>query len=219
VFSGEHRYAMGDEEIIQCIVGDDHEMLRRGLVGMLDAEEDIRVVGQGATAGNVLRLAGQRSPDVVVVDVRLPDGTGIELCRALAEEHPSVAVLLYTGYEDPDLLESALEAGARGYLLKTGPPQGVVHAVRMVHQGHRYIDPALAPIVLRRSRDREAALTGREREVLQLLSEGNTTADTAKELFLSPATVRSYAEAAMGKLGAANRSHAVAQALRLELIR
>lgn len=204
--------------MIKLVVGDDHEMLRRGLSALIDAEDDLRVVGQGGTVGQIRRLATQRVPDIVLTDVRLPDGSGIDLCRDLRAQRPEQAVVLYTAYEDMDSLEQALDAGARGYLLKSGPPQSVVHALRLVAQGHDYIDPALAPKVLHRREQRATSLSVREREVLELLSRGRTTAEAASQLFLSPATVRSYAESAMGKLQASNRAHAVAQALRMELI-
>jgi DNA-binding NarL/FixJ family response regulator len=203
---------------IGIVIGDDHDMIRRGLASMLEEEDDMHVVGQAATFAQARRLAERRAPDIVVLDVRMPDGSGIDACRELAQIAPDARVILFTAFEDPDLLEAALEAGARGYVLKSSPAPDVVHAVRLVHGGQYYVDASLAAILLRRNDERQAALSGRERQVLQLLSEGATTAGAAEELFLSPATVRSYAESAMGKLAAANRAHAIAQALRMELI-
>lgn len=208
--------AMGDEATIDCVVVDDHEMLQRGLAHLLNGEDDIRVVGQAATSRQALRLNELRRPDVLVVDVELPDGSGIDLCKAI--KLTGTAVLLYSAHDDPELVEAALEAGADGYLLKSSPPQGIVHAVRLVSAGQRYIDATLAPRLLRRSENRRALLSTREREVLQHLSEGHTTDHAAGLLHLSPATVRSYAESAMRKLEAGNRTQAVAQALRLQLI-
>ncbi|MCW2999375.1 MAG: DNA-binding response regulator [Solirubrobacterales bacterium] len=209
-------WGKGNLVTIDCVVGDEHEMLRRGLVELLNAEEDIRVVGQAATSAQARRLTEQRRPDVVITDVRFPDDTGIDLCRAL-QAH-GTAVLIYTAHDDPDLLEEALDAGAFGFILKSGPPQALLQAVRLVSQGQRYIDAVLAPRLLRRSEVRRALLSLREREVLQLLSQGRTTTEAALDLHLSPATIRSYAENAMGKLEVSNRTHAVAQALRLDLI-
>lgn len=201
---------------IDCVVADDHEMLRRGLVEMLSAESDLRVVGQAANCAQAARLVQVRNPRVLIMDVRLPDGTGIDLCREVSAQ--GMKVLLYSAYDDPDLVDEALEAGAYGYILKSGPPQALVQAVRLVSDGHRYIDAVLAPRMLSRSESRRALLSLREREVLQLLSRGCTTAAAALELHLSPSTVRSYAENAMSKLEVGSRTHAVAQALRLELI-
>lgn len=205
---------------ITCVVGDDHEALLRGLVSLLSAEPDLRVIGSAANGEDTLAITERRSPEITVVDVRMPRMDGIALCREVAEKGLPTHVVLYTAYDDLNVLESALEAGARGYVLKSGPPQDLVRAVRTVHAGQPFIDATLGAALLeRRSGDGNPLLSKRELEVLQLLADGHTTDAAATALFLSPTTVRSYAESAMRKLEAANRVHAVALALRLELIR
>ncbi|UTI66258.1 response regulator transcription factor [Paraconexibacter antarcticus] len=201
---------------IDCVVADDHEMLQRGLVQLLEAEDDIRVTGRASTLAQARRLTESRKPQVLVVDMQMPDGSGIDLCETLRGS--ATKVLLYSAHDKADLVEAALEAGALGYVLKSGPPQVIVQAVRLVNDGGHYIDAVLAPKLLRRSQERRAVLSFREREVLQLLSQGSTTGEAALHLHLSPATIRSYAENAMSKLGVGNRTHAVAQALRRDLI-
>lgn len=203
-------------EGIGVVVSDGHEVLRQGLAGMLGAEEDIRLMGQASTARQARRLIEQRSPDVLITASRFPDGSAVELCEVLDRNGP--AVLFYTADEDLDTVEAALEAGAMGYVLKSAPSQTLVQAVHLVARGQRYIDAMLAPKLLSRSDTRRILLSLREREVLQRLSDGLTTAAAARDLHLSPATVRSYAENAMAKLGVGNRTHAVAQALRRDLI-
>ena len=210
----------GDEpRQITCVVGDDHETLRRGLVALIDAEDDLTVIGQAGDGGEALALTRRRRPDVTVVDVRMPVMDGIALCREVTAEELPTRVVLYTAYDDLAALEQALEAGAAGYVLKSGPPQELLRAVRIVNDGRPYVDATLAPDLLeRKATAARSLLTPREIEVLQHLADGLTTEATATALFLSPTTVRSYAENAMAKLEASNRLHAVVKALRLGLI-
>jgi DNA-binding NarL/FixJ family response regulator len=205
-----------DSEQITCVVGDDHEALRAGLVAVLEAEDDLRVVGQAGDGRELLALAERRRPDVTIVDVGMPTVDGIECCRRLTAQADPPAVLLYTGRGEPQVLQSALAAGARGFVVKSGPPQELVRAVRAVHAGRPYVDPALGRSLL--AHPVAAGLSDRESQVLQHLAHGLTTEGVGKVLFLSPATVRSYAENAMRKLDARNRVHAVAIALRRGLI-
>jgi DNA-binding NarL/FixJ family response regulator len=206
-----------DTEQIRCVVGDDHEALRAGLVALLDAEDDLTVIGQARDGRELLALAERRRPDVTIVDIGMPSIDGIECCRRLTTQPGAPAVVLYTGSAEPDVLKSALDAGASGFVVKSGPPQDLVRAVRAVHAGLPYIDGRLGASLLA-DRTPATPLSDRESEVLQHLAHGLTTDGVGKELFLSPATVRSYAEHAMHKLGAHNRVHAVAIALRLGLI-
>jgi DNA-binding NarL/FixJ family response regulator len=204
---------------ITCLVGDDHEALRRGLVALLDAEEDIRVVGQAGSGPETLALVERRAPEVTIVDLRMPDMDGVELCRQMLERRLPTSVVIYTAFDELEALDMALGAGAAGYVLKSGPPGELIRAVRMVSAGNEYVDPALSGgLLARRTALRQSVLSGRETEVLQLLAEGMTTDGVGRELYLSPATVRTYAENAMHKLEASNRVHAVAKALRLGLV-
>lgn len=206
-------------EQIQCVVGDDHEALRRGVVALLEAEGDLRVIGQARDGQEALDLSERRRPDVTILDVGLPDRDGIDICREMTERELPTAVVLYTGSPDPSHLHAALDAGARGFVLKSGPPQDLCRAVRAVHAGDAYIDATLGARLIERQMGKTTVLSERETEVVQLLANGLTTDAVGSALFLSPATVRSYAENAMRKLEAHNRVHAVATALRLGLVR
>jgi DNA-binding NarL/FixJ family response regulator len=209
---------MSDSKKITCLVGDDHEALRRGLVAVLEAEDDINVIGQARDGREVLELAERRRPDVAIVDIAMPGLDGIEVCRDLSARPQPTAVVIYTGSAEPDVLQSALDAGAHGFVLKGGPPQDVVRAVRAAGAGVPYIDATLGAWLLTRQKESATVLSAREAEVLQMLADGHTTESVGTALFLSPATVRSYAENAMHKLEARNRVHAVAMALRMGLV-
>jgi DNA-binding NarL/FixJ family response regulator len=206
-------------EAITCLLGDDHEALRKGVASLLEAEQDIRVIGQAADGPEALALVERRKPDVMIVDLRMPGMDGVELCRQVAGNDLDTSVVIYTAFDELQALDMALDAGAQGYVLKSGPPGELIRAVRMVHHGNAYIDPALAPGLLEhRLGAATSLLSGRETEVLQLLADGLTTDAVGKQLYLSPATVRSYAENAMHKLEARNRVHAVATAIRMGLV-
>jgi DNA-binding NarL/FixJ family response regulator len=208
-----------DTQEIRCVVGDDHEALRKGLVAVLEAEDDLRVIGQARDGRELLELSERRCPDVTIIDLTMPTIDGLECCRRITARPGAPAVIVYTGNAEPATLESALEAGATGFVVKSGPPQDLIRAVRAVHAGHPYVDAMLGAALGRRDVPVASPLSARESQVLQRLANGLTTDGVGKELFLSPATVRSYAENAIHKLGADNRIHAVAIALRLGLIR
>ena len=199
---------------ITCVVADDHALLREGLVALLEIEEGVRVSGVARSGSELLDLIAQTRPDVAIVDHGLAGGEPIELAQQV-----DVPIIVYTGRDEVDRLDDALEAGIRGYVLKSGPPGELVRAVRMVHAGLPFIDPALAGGLLSRRLGKPTSpLSRRETEVLQLLAEGLTTEAAGQKLFLSPTTVRSYAENAMRKLEARNRVHAVAIAVRMGLL-
>ena len=202
---------------IRCVVVDDHEALRAGLAACLDDAEGIEVIGQAASGDDAVNLIGRRRPDVAILDPGLPDVDGIEVCARLRARGLGVRVLVYTASRDVATLSAALEAGAAGYLLKSGPVADVVRAVRLLARGETYIESTLVTALLAAA-DTPSALSPRETEVLQLLADGLTTEKVAESLFLSPATVRSYTETAMHKLESRNRTHAVAAAIRGGLI-
>lgn len=207
-----------DRETIRCLVVDDHPVLCQGLAGTLAQEDDIEVVGQATDTREGIRLGERRRPHVAVVDIQMPGKGGLELCAELCALERSPHVVLYTAYDDPGLLDAGLEAGASGFVLKSAPTSDVVRAVRAVVAGRSFVDAELTATLLRR-RDRDGAvLSPREAEVLQLLADGLTTDAVGETLFLSPATIRSYAESAMRKLESRNRVHAIATALRKRLI-
>jgi DNA-binding NarL/FixJ family response regulator len=204
---------------IRCVIGDDHETLRRGLVSLFDAEEDLDVIGEASDGRTAMELTARRQPDVTVLDLRMPQMDGIEFCREAAERGLTTPVVLYTAVDEIETLQTALDAGARGYVLKSGPPNDLLRAVRAVRDGQLFLDSTLvAGLLEHQAAKANTLLSPRESEVLQLLANGLTTDEVAGTIFLSPATVRSYAEHAMHKLKARNRVHAVAEALRLKLI-
>lgn len=199
---------------ITCVVADDHALLRDGLVAMLSHEDGVTVAGTATTGAELIAVISDVRPDVAIVDLGLP---GAELMDLAGQTE--TPIIVYTGRDEVERLDLALESGVRGYVLKSGPPGELVRAVRMVSSGLPFIDPALAGGLLsRRLGPPPSPLSKRETEVLQLLADGLTTEAVGQKLFLSPTTVRSYAENAMRKLEARNRVHAVAIAIRLGIL-
>jgi two-component system response regulator DevR len=201
---------------------DDHEVVRRGIRDLLDAEEDLEVVGEAGTAEEGVGRILATSPDVCVLDVRLPDGTGVEVCRAVRDRRPGLACLMLTSYSDDEALLEAVVAGASGYLLKQVRGADLVDAVRKVAAGHSLLDPAVIDALLRRIREgtaedeRLASLTEQERRVLHLLAEGRTNREIAERLYLAEKTVKNYVSNVLAKLGMARRTEAAVWAARLE---
>ena len=200
-------------KITRLAIVDDHEALRDGLESLL-ADSGLDVVG---TAGNVaaaMDLVEHEQPDVALVDIRLPDGSGIDLARMLLATRPQLRIVLYTGETDADLLYEGLDSGAQGYALKAGSADELVEAITQVAEGGTYVDPRLDRILLsRRTTARVAQLSPREREVLQLMAEGLTAEAVGEMLGVSVETVRSHVRNAIPKLHARNRVHAIALAL------
>ena len=211
---------MQGETKLRCVVADDHEALRLGLVRGLEASGTIEVVGEAEDGATALSLIERRAPAVAVLDHHMPGLDGIAVAQALTTAGLSLRVVLYTGESAAETVDRALEAGIAGFVLKTSPLSEVARAVELVARGETYVDPVVVgELLARRSQSEKSLLSQREVEVLQLLADGHTTAAVAEELFLSPATVRSYLEGAMSKLGSRSRTHAVAAALRDDLIR
>lgn len=210
---------MQSTDKIRCVVCDDHEALRLGVVRAIDAMDDLEVVGQADNGLSAIQMIDKRRPHVAVVDLQMPDVDGLAVATAVAEADSSTAVLVYTASLDAAGVQSALAAGAAGYVLKTGPVQELARAIRLVARGGRYVDPTLLAAMFDAQTDPNGSLlTERESEVLQLLADGLTTRAAAERLFLAPTTVRSYIENAMQKLGTNSRTGAVASALRDGLI-
>lgn len=208
-------------ERISVYLLDDHEIVRRGLRGLLAEEGDIDVVGESATARAALREIPVLRPHVAVLDVRLPDGSGIEVCRELRSSVPETHALILTSYDDDDALFAAIMAGASGYLLKVIAGQDVVAAVRRVRAGQSLIDPALTSRVLQRVRQGAAhepalaALSEQEHKVLTLIAEGQTNRQIASHMFLSEKTVKNYVSSILTKLGLESRTQAAVLATKL----
>lgn len=177
-------------------------MLRGALASLLELEPDITVVAQAANGREALKLAKLQSPDVVVTDIEMPERTGLELAADLKLADAKTRVIILTTFARPGYLRRALDAGARGYLLKERPASELAEAIRRVHKGFRAIDPALAAEAWSADED---PLSERERQILQRAGEGRSSAEIAAELHLSDGTVRNYLSEAIAKLGAANR--------------
>ena len=201
---------------------DDHEIVRRGLRGLLEAEADIEVVGESGSARAALRGVLSLRPDVAILDVRLPDGSGIEVCRELRTTAPEVHTLILTSYDDDEALFAAIMAGASGYLLKVIAGSDVVSAVRRVWAGQSLIDPALTSRVLERVRRGPAevpalaTLSEQEHKVLTLIAEGKTNRQIATAMFLSEKTVKNYVSSILTKLGLESRTQAAVLATKLQ---
>lgn len=195
---------------IRVLLAEDQTMLRGALAALLSLEPDIAVVAEAANGNEALKLVQQHAPDVLVTDIEMPGRTGLELATALheAEDHASrnpTRVIILTTFARAGYLRRALDAGARGYLLKERPATELAEAIRKVHAGLRAIDPALAAEAWSADPD---PLSDRERQILKRAGDGRTSAEIAAELRLSEGTVRNYLSGAIAKLGAANRTDA-----------
>lgn len=201
----------------RVLICDDHEVVREGLRTLLSRHQDLAVVGEAATMQEAIDLAAQAKPDVVIMDVRLPDGSGVEACRAIRESRPETRVIMLTSYADDEALFASIIAGASGYLLKQTRGQAVIDAIQAVAQGRSLLDPDVTGKVLervRRGRDQEdpaiASLTDQERKVLEQLAEGKTNREIGTVLFLSEKTVKNYVSRILDKLGLSRRAQAAA---------
>jgi DNA-binding NarL/FixJ family response regulator len=196
------------------VVVEDHPTVREGLCLVLE-REGFAVVGRVGTAQDGHDAIVQSAPDVALVDVDLPDGSGVELTRRLLRRDGRLGVLLYTGMEDPAVLEDALASGARGFTLKTSDPGTMLNAVRAVAAGGSYVDPEVRALIAAREQSPQVRLLSvREREVLERLADGRSIEDIAADLVLSTETIRTHVRNAMGKLGTRTRAHAIVVALR-----
>jgi two-component system response regulator DevR len=199
---------------IRVFLLDDHEIVRRGIADLLQSQPDIVVVGEAGTVAEALRRIPASAPHVAVLDARLPDGSGIELCRDIRSAHPEIRCLILTSYDDNDAIFAAVMAGAAGYLLKEIRGTNLVDAIRQVAAGKSLMDPAVTERLLARLRDgapqdqRLAALTEREREVLTLISDGLTNREIGERLFLAEKTIKNYVSGLLAKLGMQRRTQA-----------
>ena len=187
---------------IRVLLAEDQTMLRGALAALLELEPDISVVAQAANGREAQRLARELQPDIVVTDIEMPQMTGLEFAASLKESDSKSRVIILTTFARPGYLRRALDAGARGYLLKERPASELAEAIRRVHAGLRAVDPALAAEAWGADED---PLSDRERQILQRAGDGRSSAEIAAELHLSEGTVRNYLSEAIAKLGAANR--------------
>jgi two-component system response regulator DevR len=201
-------------EDIRVFLLDDHEIVRRGIADVLEEQPGIVVVGEAATAGEALRRIPAARPHVAVLDARLPDGSGIDVCRDIRSSAPEVRCLILTSYDDNDALFAAVMAGAAGYLLKEVRGTSLIDAVRQVAAGKSLLDPAVTGRLLTRLREgapqdaRLASLTDREREILGLITDGMTNKQIGERLFLAEKTVKNYVSGLLAKLGMQRRTQA-----------
>jgi DNA-binding NarL/FixJ family response regulator len=199
---------------------DDHEMFRRGVRALLADEPDIDVVGEAATASAALARIPALRPDVAVLDVRLPDGDGISVCREICSAVPATACLMLTAYSDDEALLRAIMAGAAGYVSKQTCGTDLVSALRRVASGESILDPHATGRVMARLRERVvsvdpvAPLSNQEKRVLELIGEGLTNRQIAERMFLAEKTVKNYVSSLLGKLGMQRRTQAAAFAVR-----
>ena len=209
-----HLSATDDPTTVRVFLLDDHEIVRRGIADLLQAEPGVIVVGEAGTAAEALRRIPATRPDVAVLDARLPDGSGIDVCREIRSLFPEIRCLILTSYDDNDALFAAVMAGASGYLLKEIRGSSLVDAVRQVAAGNSLLDPAVTEQLLTRLREgapqdaRLASLSEREREVLTLITDGLTNREIGEHLHLSEKTVKNYVSGLFAKLGMQRRTQA-----------
>jgi two-component system response regulator DevR len=203
-------------EKTRILLCDDHEVVREGLRGLIARQEGMSVVGEAGTVAEVVEAAARTKPDVVIMDVRLPDGSGVEACRTIREARPETKVIMLTSYADDEALFASITAGASGYLLKQTRGQAVVDAVTLVASGRSLLDPDVTGKVLERVRQGRGddpalrSLTEQERKVLAGLAEGHTNREISEMLFLSEKTVKNYVSRILDKLGLSRRAEAAA---------
>lgn len=206
---------------MKILLVDDHEVVRRGLRALLEAESDLEVVGEAGSVAEALRRVGFDAPDVVVLDVRLPDGSGVEACRDIRSAFPDVKVLMLTSYADEEALMSAILAGASGYLLKRIDSLALVESLRKIGNGESLLDQEMVSKLFSalRGGGRTAdpilgKLSQQERRILDLIAEGMTNRQIAENMFLAEKTVKNYVSNLLTKLGMSRRSEAAAFAAR-----
>lgn len=201
---------------LKVLIVDDHDIVRKGLSMLISRQEDMVVAAEAGTAAEAVEKTMELSPDVVVMDIRLPDKSGIEACREIRSENPEVRVLMLTSYSDEEAVMASIMAGASGYLLKEIRSQEIVDAVRRVGAGQSLLDPSVTSGVLERLRrgnheeDTFASLTGQEHRILELIADGRTNKEIADEVTLSDKTVKNYVSNILGKLEVTRRSQAAA---------
>jgi two-component system response regulator DevR len=206
---------------VRIFLLDDHEIVRRGVRELLEANDDLEVVGEAGTAEEAMARIPAVKPDVAVVDMRLPDGNGVEVCREVRSRDASIQCLILTSFADDEALFDSIMAGAAGYLLKQIKGTDLVDAIRRVASGQSLLDPSVTARVLERLRkgpeedERLARLTEQERKILDLIAEGMTNRQIGERLFLAEKTVKNYVSNLLSKLGMERRTEAAVFAARL----
>ncbi len=206
-----------DGQSVRIMLVDDHEVVRMGLRTLLERRPGFTIAAEAGSVAEAIAAAHEFEPDVVIMDIRLPDGTGVEACREIRGERPDTRVIMLTSYADDEAVYGAIMAGASGYLLKQTRGQNLAEAIERVARGESLLDPAVTDKVLARMRqlargetDELAALSPQERRILGMIAEGKTNKEIADEIFLSDKTVKNYVSAILSKLNLRRRSEAAA---------
>lgn len=207
---------MGDQPQIRVFCVDDHPLMREGIATIINNQPDMQLVAEAATGNDAIQKFRQHQPDITLMDLRLPDISGIDALIAIRTEFSEARIIMLTTFEGDVEIQRSLEAGARGYLLKSMPPKDLVEGIRQVHAGKKRIPPELAAQLAEHLGDE--SLTEREIEVLRRVAEGNRNRDIAEQLFISEETVKVHIKHIMEKLDANDRTQAVAIALRRGII-
>ncbi|MBB2910842.1 DNA-binding NarL/FixJ family response regulator [Streptosporangium becharense] len=208
--------------MIRVFLLDDHEVVRRGVAALLESEDDIEVIGEAGTAESAIARIPALKPDVAVLDVRLPDGNGVDVCREVRSRMPGLACLMLTSFADDDALFDAVMAGASGYVLKQIHGSDLVGAVRTVASGQSLLDPETTATMLRRLREQAerkdplGTLSEQERHILELIGEGLTNRQIGERLFLAEKTVKNYVSNLLAKLNMQRRTQVAALAARMK---
>lgn len=208
---------------VRVVVVDDHEVVRMGLRLALEDVDYVSIIGEAASSQEALAVCKTQRPDIVIMDIRMPDGSGIDACREIMAALPETRVIMLTSFADDDLIADAIQAGAVGYVLKRGGTAELLQALEAVRQGAALLDPDVTRRVLAMMRRKDKNtnpfrdLTGREREVLSLLTQGKTNAEIAEAFVLSEKTVRNHVSSILDKLGLANRVEAATFAVQHRL--
>ena len=215
---------MPDAPAIRILIADDHPVVRDGLAAMLGTQPDFEVVATAANGQEAVRLAAELGPDVVLLDLEMPELDGVEALARLRAASPAVRALVFTAFDTDERILSAVRAGAQGYLLKGAPRDELFRAIRVVSQGGSLLQPVVASKLMQRmarpgAAEAPAALTGREVEVLRLLAQGRANKEIAAVLVISERTVKFHVSAILSKLGAGNRTEAVRLAVQRGLVR
>ncbi len=218
-------YLVNMSQMLRLLIVDDHEVVRLGMRALLERHPTFTVVGEASTQEEAVTMAGEFQPDIVLMDIRLAGGSGIEACQQIKERYPQIKVIMLTSFAEDELLFAAIRAGATGYLLKQIAGGDVIRAIEGAARGESMLDPSLTQRVffeVRRSIQKEEAvafqdLTSQERQVLFLIAGGRTNREIAADLFLSEGTVRNYVSSILSKLGVSNRAEAAAYAIKHHL--